>query len=345
MTLQELRSDVQRRLGDSSAAIWTSARIDEFIQDGADAVTIRTGCLWGMDVLPDVAAAFSITAEWEKEFLTGGMELSGIANFTAAFERDYMDDGIGPANHNHHWEFNDGHVDTTLCEGVADLPDDLYEIERSTWNNRRIDPLRSRELEMPDSSYELTAGDVTGYLQDKDGFSRLRKYRVPSAAYEPYGLDDPEEIWGVLVDVSDIDSATPEGTWGDFINLSGEESMGDPWGVVVAIYKAQRAVRIEYTRRAVDLANNQGFELPERHVVCVRNYAMARALECDGSGQELMLAAHFDARYEYGIARIMKQRSAVISNRKIVMGSRSTNGRTGPPLVRLPPEYGTPVRR
>ncbi len=189
----ELLAEVQQRLGDSSAQIWPEDELSRYIQDGYDLLTKQTGCLFGVALAPDYATAFNFTADWEYEFAieTSGWYADGPANFTASWERDYLDNAKGPANHNEHWEHNLG-FDADLPIEIAatiDLPEEVQEIERVTWNTRRCDPLMSRDLETNDQRYELNKGIVEGYVRDKDGLNTLRKWRVPSSPYVIYEFD------------------------------------------------------------------------------------------------------------------------------------------------------------
>jgi hypothetical protein len=85
------------------------------------------------------------------------------------------------------------------------------------------------------------------------------------------------------------------------------------------------------------------FEIPERYQSYVRHYAQARALEREGEGQDLALAAHYQSRYEAGIKRMLKRQHAMAYQQKIVMGGRpSIMGKK--PMVRLPWNYGKVVR-
>ncbi len=339
-------AQVQRRLADANQRLWTAAELNEYIQDAYNDMTLRTGCLWATDISPDVPAAMARTQIFEKKYMLGGYDAMGAFNFTAEWERDYINNATGPANHNHTWEWEDGHVtELTLPTEVSalyDLPDNLYEIERTTWDSRRIDPRRSREFEQNDSRYELAKGNVDAYTQDKDGLRRLRKWRVPSAPFVPYEFDESSSEYGIIVDISDVDSDTPLGSWGDFVQVDGQHSSGDPWGVIVGVYDETNAVKIEYRKRGVDL-DHDCLEIPERYVVYLRWYVMARALEREGDAQDLDLAAHYQTRYEAGIARMLKRQQAMVYQKKMVMGgSRGRSSRL--PLAQLPWAYGKVVR-
>lgn len=324
------------------ATIWTAAELSEYIQEGYNALTLATGCLWATDVAPDYAYAFTHTSAFESDYFDAGWRMAGCAQFTHEFERDYINNANGPANHTQHWEYNGGYVETFIGTALVDLPEDLYEIERATWNTKKVEAIRSRHLEGDDSRYELNKGQVEAYTQDKDGLRRLRKWRVPSSPYVPYSLDDEDEIWGVLVQITEIDSDTPIGQWGDFVQVAGEHAFGDPFGIIVGIYKEPNNMRMEYRRRGAELSEEQDFEIPERYQKYVRHYAEARALEREGPGQDLELASHYQARYEAGVQRMLKRKQAMQFQRKSVLGGgapRVTN-----PRVRLPWQYGEVVR-
>jgi hypothetical protein len=195
ITLAATRTALQRRLGDASGNIWSGEELDEYIQEGYDDLTRRTGCLFDTAMLPDFAFAFTFTSEFEEDYASSGMLVNGPAQFTCEFERDYVHNARGPANHNYHWEYNSGYVSITEIDALADLPEALQEVERATWNTQRLQALRSSDLEFKDSRYELNKGEVQGFLQDKDGLGVLRKWRVPSAPYVPYTFDDGTDIY------------------------------------------------------------------------------------------------------------------------------------------------------
>jgi len=206
--------------------IWDGTELTDYIQEGYEALTLATGCLWETATLPDYVAAFNYTASWEFDFFIAGNRISGLAQFTAEFERDFLNNARGPANLNFHWEYNQGYAPgDVFTEGVVTLPDDLYEIERATWDTQRIEALRSRFLENDDSRYELNKGNVEAYTQDKDGLRRLRKWRVPSTPYVPYEVEG--DLFGVLVRIDDVttDPILPGDRFGDFVQIPGEHMM------------------------------------------------------------------------------------------------------------------------
>lgn len=347
VTLATLTTEIQQRLGDSAAAIWTSAEVEQYIQQGYDQLTRRTGCLLGIALAPDYAFAFSFTQDWELDYIVADAYANGPAQFNYEFERDYIDNADGPANHTQHWEFNDsaGWVSTTEVSALSDLPADLYEIERSVWNTKRIQPLRSRDVETSDSRYELNKGQVEGYMQDKDGLARLRKYRVPSVAYTPYSFDSSsDDGFGIIRDLTGIsDTDVISDGFGDLVQVNGVNVFED-YGILGPVFSEPNNVRIEYRRRGLQLSSDQDFEIPDRYTVYVRHFAQARSLERNGKGQDLKLAAHYQSRFETGIARMLKRKQAMNFQRAFVLGGSSSIRGQQPPRVRLPWQYGQVVR-
>lgn len=385
------------------AGIWSQEEIEQYTQEGYDALVMATGCLWATAVFPDFAYAFTHTNDFEPQYILTPGILSRSAQFTSEFERDYLDNADGPANHSYHWEQNGGYVLYSLPYSLEDLPEDLYEIERATWNTLPIDAIRSRSIEMDDMRYELNRGQVEAYLQDKDGLRRLRKWRVPSAPYVPYATDTisdvfdytadfetdyftsvsgetqatsavdaqfattsnantgarthnylwettdgfaappPSTDFGVLVQITEIDADTPLSNQqiGDFVQVGGQHAFGDPWGIIVAIYSEPNDMRIEYRRRGVELSK-QDFEIPLRYQTYVRHYAQARALEREGDGQDLELAAHYQARYEAGVQRMLARKQAMQYQRKGIIGGGSRTERGA--RLRMPWQFGSVVR-
>ena len=194
--LGDLTTEVLQRLGDSAGAIWTETEIEDYIKEGYNDLTIRTGCLWGVACLPDYAFAFNYT--WDGELIyvetVGGWYADGPAGFTGPDDRDFANNALGPANHTEHWEFNDSYQTITEVSPVVELPTEVYELERAVWNTKRIETMRSSSIEPRESRYELAKGVVEAYIQDKDGLRKLRKWRVPSTAYTPFDFDDGSDL-------------------------------------------------------------------------------------------------------------------------------------------------------
>lgn len=61
------------------------------------------------------------------------------------------------------------------------LPTDLIEVDRISYDGRRLIPMRSEQLTRVDYAAYTESGYVVGYVLDGDGYSTLRKYRIPAA--------------------------------------------------------------------------------------------------------------------------------------------------------------------
>lgn len=351
VTLETLRTDVMRRLGDSAGAIWTANEIDSYIAEGYDDLCIRTGCLWETNCFPDKPASFNFTYEWERESAEshGSEYCDGPYNFTYEWERNNFANSNGPANHNYPWEFHESYfAPPTEISPIVDLPEEAYELERSTWGTRVLAPMRSSDLEPRDSRYELNKGIVEGYTQDKDGLRRLRKWRVPSSAYVPYDFDSSsDDGFGIIRFCGDICSGMVllSGDYGDLVQVDGINCFED-FGILGPVYKETNSMRVEYRRRGKELSVDQPFEIQDRYTVYVRHYAQSLALDRDGHGYEPKLAAHYMERYLAGVERVGSRKNALQYSKTSVMGGRAPSiVGDGPPNPRLPWQFGRKVRR
>ena len=98
-------------------------------------------------------------------------------------------------------------------------------------------------------------------------------------------------------------------------------------------------ISIEYQRRGAALSSGSvELELPDRYVDYVTWFAMGRALERDGTGQDIDLANHFKERYAAGLTRIKRRKSAAQSARAGSFGGGQRP--QGPPIPRWPWNYG-----
>lgn len=277
--------------------------------------------------LGDVAAAMWSQAEMDSYIKEGYNEIS--LKTGALWETAYLEDVAGVA--------------------TATLPTDLYQIERASWSYKRLDPISSSQLEHIDSRYQITQGEVIGYLQDKDGLRTFRKYRVPAADSDKYAVTGS---WGTPRSVTDISNETVTGSWGTPRQISGQHPISSEslvaykfWGLPRRFFKELRNTRIEYTRRGQALsAASAELELPDLYGKYLRWFAMHKALERPGKGQDLKLSAHFKERWDVGVSRVAKRKDAMSENRERRMGGGGqVLGR--PPRPRLPWNYGTRSKR
>lgn len=339
-TLGSIVTELLGRLGASDESIWKRAELRGYVVEGYDRLAAIAGVFWDVTYLEDQETTANITAEWERDYLPAGWLVTGVFAFTGPDDAEYAVEGtlhLGPTNHNHIWERTNSHRGTPYFRAVHELPDGLYDIERACWNNRRIAPLRSFELEQYDTRYELTNGEVMGYLLDKDGLGRLRKWKVPSAVADEYTVTGS---WGLYRTITDVSGETVAGSWGVARRVPGQHPCAGPWGAPRRFYQEKNNVRLEYFRRGQPLDHDDStFECPERYVKYIRDYAQARALQRNGPGQDLKLGAQFMAMWNAGVERAQRRRNALSANRRLELADPQQ--RQGPPpLAKMPWRFG-----
>lgn len=339
-TLESIRDKIQRRLGDTDAAIWTEDELDAYIQRGYDELALQTGILWDFRAIDRTIAAFNYTAPFELDYGVAEMVFSGRAQFTSLFERDYVDNAEGPANHNHPWEYDDGYVEDVYTWAVLELPENFYQTERVTWKDKRVEPLRSTPMEHQDGRYELNGGEVDGYLQDKDGLERIRLWRAPPKL-TGIATDEASEDWGIIRQWGSLWTGAVDGVWGESVSVPNQDASGE-WGIVRLVTTPH--LKVEYRRRGAALATDETeFEMPDRYAQYVLWFAMGEAYGREGDGQELELAGHYAARFAAGIDRINRRRLAGNYQKVSIMGGSGRVNR-GRRLAQLPWQYGKVVR-
>lgn len=205
--LSTLVARTLRHLGDDpstpSTPLFTTSEIEGYYRDGLEELARATSFLWDRDVLEDQAPPCTHDFEWERSYITSRRKtVSAVsaasreaatnleveihirgtqATYTFEWERKHTFLPFGPGEVSFAWERS--YAPTTSLENAAvvRLPEEALTVERSTWNDRRITPLMSRELEWMDRNYETGKGNVDGYTMDKDGLRSFRKWKIPSA--------------------------------------------------------------------------------------------------------------------------------------------------------------------
>jgi len=335
-SLATVRNQILRRLGDTDLKVWTAAEIESYVKEGYNELAIRTRCFWDYAFMEDLAYTANYNQSWEKSYLTIAYDQF---TRTESWEDAYINDGLIPGNHTAAWERP--YLTKNYVSALSELPDNLYEIERAVWDNQRIIPLTTSEIEAADSRYETTEGDVIGYTMGKDGLRKLRKYHKPSEVSDSYTVTGN---WGLLRSPGDLSSDTPVGTWGVMRRISGQQITGGPWGIPRATANESQNMKIEFFRRGNALTSAASeLELPEVYVKYVQHFAQWKALERKGAGQDPDLAEHYRLRFETGVQRIRHRVEAVRKFRVGRMGGALSRGGP-PPKPRLPWQYGKVVR-
>jgi len=337
-TLENLRDEICRRLGDSTHAVWTVDEIDAYAIDGYNRMAELTHCFWDIGYLENLPYSGDHTCAWEIDYLSAGDIYQGEFKYTESWEIDYINNALGPANHVAPWEWQNSYVTHQYFMATAKLPTDCYQIERATQDYQEVDPIPSARLEKLDSRYELDSGLVSGYLMDKDGIRTLRKYKIPSSVCGYYTVDG---TFGIMRDPSDITSEDIYGQWGIPRRIPDQHPCGPySFGLPRRVFKDDDNFRIEFFRRGRSVSGDYDeFEMPDAYCKHIRFYGMWKALLREGPGQDLELAKHYESRWVIGLGRIGNRKIDVKSNRVGRMGgSVSKSGR--PPRPSLPWNYG-----
>ena len=346
-TLTAITDKVLRRLGDTAETIWSYEEIQTYLREGYDKLAIMTGCFWDQAYLEDRLTTANLTNDWEWDYLDSGWISFGVFKYTCPDDADYLEPGeieMGPTSLNYHWEKDYVSVTHMFYRGTDTLPEDLYQVERATWDWKKIEPVRSVQLENLDRRYWVQNGEVVGYVLDKDGLRTFRKWRVPAIQAQEYTIADPSV--GIMRDPTDISADTVMGTWGIPRRIPSMHPMGDTggYGLPRRPFQDVKNTRIEFSRRGRTLdSDDDVFELPDRYVVYVQHYAIWKALERDGNGQDLKYAAHWQGRFMAGVARMIKRKNALPENRRNEISDGRLVNQGRPPLARYPWQYGRVV--
>ena len=216
-TILTLRESVLTRLGDPAGAIWSQDEVDLWLNEGSEVIGQRCEIFYEWTYLENLPPSASCTHRFELAYIEGLPEgfFCGIGTFTCEDERRTLGDErlmIGPFVCSSPCEATDGFVSvvgaSTAIPATADLPEDVTQLSRVTWDGRVTDALTARQTQARDARYELTTGEVYGYIWQKDGVRTLRKVRVPSAQASTVTAVGS---WGVCRDVSDLMTFTPDG--------------------------------------------------------------------------------------------------------------------------------------
>lgn len=340
MPLKALRTDVYRHLGDPDHAVWDDLEIDLYLQQGLRELSTSIPLFWDWTYPENVPRGFSYTAEWEKR--DGFVDFDyGHANYTLPDERRLLGDEldrVGPGNHTSPFEiaFLDDAGASTAIPATATLPDSLTEISRVLWDQQAIDAYDHGTLMRADSRYELTTGEVFGYVWRKDGVRTLRKVRVPADLADTHTI---EGGFGILRVPTEISTDTVSGTFGVPRRIAGQHPLGSSngFGIPRRPYREGSNVRVEHWRLgSLD-------ELPARYRDYLREYALFRCLDRAGPGQDRKLAVWHLVRWNRGLKRIRDRLGRYLASR-IGRFGEAAPVTTRPPRPRLPWQYGQRVR-
>jgi hypothetical protein len=345
-TLEETINRTLKRLEDVDSATWPRTEIKRYLKSGYDKLVRSTRCLWDVTFLENLPYIANHTAQWEEEYMTGeGDSIQGIFNYTGGagadgdarpWEQDY-NDGIGPMQCTAPWEME--YLDQDDFPAIEKLPEDVVDVDRVTYDSYRLQPVQSNAVAVDFTNYERTHGIPSAYALDKDGGFYLRKIPTPHTRCEVF---EDQGGYGIIRDQSDDEFETDPTILGDGYGIlryvPGHINSGN-YGIERRVFKDQKNCRVEYFRRGHDLDKDPVFEIPDHYVKYVELYAMARAREREGDGQDLELSKHYDERFAVGVQRLLHRATVQNKERVAVLGGGRTNGSGWPATAGLPNHF------
>lgn len=374
-----LRTQVLTRLGDLAQQVWTATEVELQLQEGYEALAQASAVFYDWVYLENLPRAFNYTAGWERVHVGTAIApfVVGVGNFTATDEEALLGDvrtREGPANSTSPFEAIEGHLARAgadlVISATADLPTTVTSLTRVSWDQRGVDGLEARRLSHVDARYEITRGEVYGFIWQKDGIRTLRKVRVPAAQADSVIVDGDD--WGVIRDPADLSTERPtprvwpqpgfdaggfasgrfytletDGpVWGVPRRIPGEHPIGDQYfGLSRRPFREGKNVRVEYARQGRAVTHDaDAWELPDRYALYLRDFAMAQCLGRRGPGQDVKLAAHFQQRWTRGLARVARRLQTVDPEHVSVLGGDARPLTRRPPRPSRPWPYGAEVR-
>lgn len=345
-SLGDLVTDTQTRLGDAAGQVWTHDEIVVQIQEAYGLLAQTRAVFWDTTFSENLPTSFTYTQPWEARDGFVAVD-AGVANYTFTDEQGLSDNQakeVGPAwftcPDEIAWLADVGA--NTAISATDELPASLRALDRVVWNNQTIVALSPRHLRAGDSRFQYTAGEVYAYLWRYDGVRTFRKVRVPAAQA---ATADVTGSWGLLRDPTDLSGDTVTGSWGIPRRIPGHLATGPyAWGAPRRPFLETNNVRIEHTRSGRALVTDTDLcELPDRYASYLRDYAQWQLLEKPGPGQDLALAAHYQARWTRDLARIDGRLQRVTQERVSVLGGDGRPSITRPPRPSRPWAYGQEV--
>jgi hypothetical protein len=332
-TLHEEIDDVLERLGDQANDIWTRDEVEQAYRDGYDVFCRKTKCIfdhWVIENLPVTGnwqtdlerylmeqkagrsltdQPFGYTAEHEKDIGTGGRYASGRpvspTPGTAVSDKEFYDaDNVGALSSD---------LPTNVPGG--DLPRSVVAVTAVYYDERRLKPTTTREIKLIDPNYENRQGDPELYTWDKDGLFYLRV--IPKATGgASYATVNGQRGRVKYTDESGV-TAVAAGPGGKSTNgfgvLRQEEDtfpMGGCWGSPTRIHPSAENIEVELYRLGRD-PGSHCIELPNAYRKYIVFYAMAKALERPGHGQDLKMSQHYMQRFHMGVDRMQRKRDTM----------------------------------
>ncbi len=211
VTLTALCTDVLGRLGDLEQQIWTTPEVTVHLQNAYETIAQRQ-VFFDWVYLENLPTGFSYTALWENAYGYVAFDW-GVANYTLDDERILFATAfgaderqrLGPGGYTCPVEATDGWLAdagaSTAISATVDVPRPVVRLDRVTWDQRGIDALSPQLMRGVDSRFQVTAGEVYGFMWRVDGVRTFRKVRVPAAQAATVTVNGS---WGILRDPTDL---------------------------------------------------------------------------------------------------------------------------------------------
>lgn len=354
MTKDEAVTEVLDRLADKENKIWSRSEITDYFKDGLDEFCHRSKCLWDIWVIPNISPTGNWTTDLELYYAqnTAGFgHTDERLNFTAEDERgkptgdagQYQSGQAQPVvgtrqgDMDFKSDFTNLTTTTTQVKGGS-LPQTTVAISRVAYDRRTLTGISSQRMRELDPRYEIRAGEPQWFIWDKDGLFYLR---VVPAAQGNAAYDTVEGSRGTITQTSETVTFGSDERRGVLRDRSDWFPAGGPHGSPTQIHPEDLNTKVEYFRLNRDL-DSYGVEIPSAYRKYPIFWAMYRALERIGPGQDQQLADHFKARFEVGVGRIEKKVREMDKERAGRLGgvSKMTPFGLGDPVPPYP--YGVP---
>jgi len=345
ITLATSTARVQRQLDDEDADVWTVTQVQDFLQDGYDRFCRDTQCIFDMEMYEDRPHTGNYTKEHEKDYMT---DIPILARFTITKESDrqYVDPGAPiPSNHTRQDDasYMSTDRDSLATSGsstrtVGILPARFVSVDRVTHDWLRLAPESARYNRRNRNIYQTESGGVYAYQMDEDGLWNFRTVGVPVRELPTVTISG---IFGGIRaftdDEFDYDDEVVVGTYGGVRQVPQQFASGQ-YGGVRKIIPDANATRVEYFRLGKNLRAHP-FEIPDRYVRYVEWYALYRAYNTPGEGEDKALADHYMQRFQMGIEKMKKRVDDEMKERAQAMGTKRL-GKLDSYLERFPSNYG-----
>lgn len=184
------------------------------------------------------------------------------------------------------WKRSNAGCDDVAHQALYNLPTELLQIERVSYQGYRIEPISRHQAIVLDPRFESTEGQVVAWMTELDGLRKLRKVRIPAA----------------------------NGTVDD--------------------------TQLEYQRQMVAMTlPGHTSELPNYQDKYPRFYALSRAYEREGEGQNFNAADHYMLRFEQGVTLALARKEKAQATRTRILGGRDGQRPNKPARPVLPSNY------